>query len=96
MMTDQIATVTQRVQLERLSTGGWELVGEQLLPGAPARYRLVEQATGRTIQVLTAEMVADLQQEGWIERDGAGGDARRWCYRVTQEGILAMKWPWRW
>lgn len=96
-MSDQIATLIQRAQLERLSTGDWKLVGEHALPGAPARYRLVERGTGRTMQELTAEMLAHLLWEGWIERDGTGERGeRRWSYRITQEGILAMKWPWRW
>lgn len=95
-MADQIATLIQRAHLARLSTGDWELLGKQLLPGAPARYRLVERGTGRTMQALTPEMLADLLQEGWIERDGTGGDKQRWSYRVTQAGILAMKWPRRW
>lgn len=94
-MPDQIATLIQRAQLEHISTGNWELMGEQLLPGAPARYRLVAHETGCTMQTLTAEIVADLLQEGWIERDGTGGE-RCWGYRVTQAGVLAMKWPWRW
>ena len=99
-MPDQIATLIQRAHLERLSTGDWALIGEQQQPGAPARYRLVEQETGRTMQALTAEMLACLLWAGWIERDGPGGagegDERRWSYRVTRAGILAMTWPWRW
>ena len=93
--TDHVATLIQRAQLERISTGDWELNGEQLMPGPPARYRLIPCGTGRTMKTLTAEMVADLLHEGWIERDGTE-DERRWGYRVTQAGILATKWPWRW
>ena len=62
------------------------------MPGAPARYRLVECGTGRTMQSLTAERVGGLLHEGWIERDGKG-DERRWGYCVTQAGILAITWP---
>lgn len=90
---DHRPTWGQRAQLDRISTAYYALVGEQLTPGAPITYRLVERGTGREIHTLTPEMVASLLQEGWIEPDGTGdrtGDARRWGYRITPAGIRAM------
>ena len=90
----QRVTWGQAVQLERISTAAWALVGERLTTGQPVVYRLVERATGQQIHTLAPAMVEGLERAGWIERDGAG-DARRWGYRITLAGIRARDRGWR-
>ena len=92
-MGDRRPTQGERTQLERISSIYWALVGEQLTPGAPISYRLIERGTGREIHTLTPEMIASLLQEGWIEPDGIG-NPRRWGYRITIEGIRARDRGW--
>ena len=87
-MTDQHPTQAQRIQLQRISSIYWALVGEQPTPGAPITYRLIERGTGRMMSQIAPEMMASLLQEGWIEPDGTG-NARRWGYRITFAGIRA-------
>ena len=97
-MGDRRPTQGERTQLERISSISWALVGEQLTPDAPIAYRLIERGTGREIHTLTAEMVASLLQEGWIELDGTAetrGNARRWGYRITMEGVRARDRGWQ-
>lgn len=89
----------QTIQLERISTAAWALVGEQAQAGEPITYRLVERGTGREIHTLTPAMVESLEREGWIERDGSGdrhtpSGLRRWGYRITLEGIRARDRGW--
>ena len=91
-MADSKPLQGQTWQLDRFSTAAWAFVGAQLTSGAPIAYRVIERGTGREIHTLTPEMVASLLQEGWIERDGTHeqeGNARRWGYRITLEGIRA-------
>lgn len=84
----------QAVQLERISSAAWVLLGERATPGQPATYRLVERATGSEIHTLTAALVEGLERAGWIER-APGGDRRRWSYRITPAGIQARDQGWQ-
>lgn len=93
-MADRRPTQGQRTQLERSSSIYWALVGEQLTPGAPITYRLIERGTGRMMYQIAPEMVASRLQEGWIEPDGTG-NARRWGYRITLAGIRARDAGWK-
>jgi hypothetical protein len=93
-MTDQQPTQGQRIQLERIASIYWALVGEQLTPGAPITYHLRERGTGHTRFQIEPAMVASLLQEGWIELSGEG-NVRRWGYRITLAGIRARGTGWK-
>jgi len=92
-MTEQQPTPGQRTQLQRISSIYWALVGEQLTPGVPITYCLIERGTGRMMRQIAPQMVASLLQAGWIEPDGTG-NARRWGYRITFAGIRARDAGW--
>lgn len=87
-MMNQRPTQGERTQLERISSIYWALIGDQVAPGAPISYRLVERGTGRLMHQVAPEMVAGLLRAGWIEPSGEG-DLRRWGYRITLAGIRA-------
>lgn len=61
---DQPVTFGQAVQLERIPSAAWVLIGERPAPLQPATYRLRERSSGKQIHDLTPAIVGPLERAG--------------------------------